>query len=334
VPQGRLPKELEPRVFALKAENLPLKDVLRRLLEQTGVGVMDRHQTKEERRLTGAFHNVPFWQALDQIASVTGSGISLYQAEGGPALVDGPYRPLPVSYGGLFRTAVKQIRLGRDLEANTHLCNVLLEIAWEPRFQPFYLDPGAINIVYAADKTGAERHFKQAGKGQIPVTGRIVTEVEVQVPAPDRSASTIKSLDGSFSVIGPTKMLTFTFDNLKAGPTEKSQEGISASLSEFAAEDPWTVKLTLQYPKGGPRFESYQSWLGNNKIYLEKIGAPQRWVPNGERIVKLTSSQAVIEYYFENPSGKNAAAWRLVYTTPGPIVEITTPFRFKDLLLP
>src|SRR5262249_6949886 len=156
-----------------------------------------------------------------------------------------------------------------DLEADTHVCNVQLEEAWEPHFQPFYLDPQAVTVVYGPDKAGVQRKERQPGKGQIPVTGRMVTEIDVQVPAPDRSVAGIKAMDGTFAVVGPTKMLTFTFDKLKAAPVEKAQEGVNASLSDFQAEDHWTAQVSLKYPKGGPQFESYQSWLGNNKAYLE-----------------------------------------------------------------
>jgi hypothetical protein len=327
--------ELNFRPLTLKAENLPLADVLKTLKEQTGIAVLDRRRDKEDRRVTLNLSGVPFWQGVDQIAAATRSGLSLYQPEGSIALVDGPYRQPPVSYSGVFRTAVKQISLSRDLEEDSHFCHLQLEVAWEPAFQPFYLDPKTITVVYGPDKTGAQRSFKQPGKGQIPVTGRMVTDLEVHVPAPDRSATSVKSLEGSFSVIGPAKMLTFTFDNLKAAPEEKVQEGISASLSEFVLEeDHWTAKIALKYPKGGPHFESYQSWLGNNKIALHKKGTTQRWRPSGERILKLSSNQAIIEYYFENSSGREPAEWRLDYDTPGPIVEVTAPFRFKDLPLP
>jgi len=249
--------------------------------------------------------------------------------------VDGPYRPLPVSYSGVFRTTVKRMAVSRDLETGSHSCTVQLEVAWEPRFQPFYLDPKIITVHYGPDRTGAEKQVQQQDKGQIPVTGRSTAEIDVHVPAPDRSVATIKALKGSFSVIVPTKMLRFTFANLKAAPAVKTEEAITASLREFVAEDDhWTAKVALQYPKGGPHFESYQSWLGNNKIALEKIGGKERWAPSGERILKMTSNQAIIEYYFENSSGKNAAQWRLVYDTPAPIVEVTASFRFLDLPLP
>jgi len=326
---------LQPRTFTLKADNRPLADVLKQLTQQTGMAVVDRRHRQDQRPLAWDFKHVLFWQAVDQIAAATQAGISLCQPEGGIALVDEPYRKLPVSYGGIFRTNFRRISLTHDLEAGSHSCNILLEVAWEPRFQPFYLDPKTIIVLYGPNKTGAVRQVQQKDKGQIPVTGRSTTEIDVQVPAPERSVTTIKALEGSFSVLVPTKMLRFTFDNLKAVPAAKTQEGVSATLREFLPEeDHWTAKMVLQYPKGGPRFESYQSWLGNNKIALEKIGGKERWPPSGERILKMTSSQAIIEYYFENSSGKDSAQWKLVYDTPGPIVEVTTAFSFKDLLLP
>ena len=316
-------------------KKLPLAEVLKKLTEQTGITVADRRQAKDDRRLTRAFNNVPFWEAVDQIAADTGSGLSLYQDDGAVALVDGPYVKLPVSYGGLFRTVVKRITVVRDLEINAHVCHVKLEVAWEPRFQPFFLESKDITVTYAADKTGAQGKFTQAGKGKDRVTGRTVAELDVQVTAADRSVATIKALEGSFAVIGPTKMLTFTFDNLKVVPSEKVQDGISATLAEFSAdEDHWTVKVALKYPSGGPRFESYQavSWLGNNKIYLEN--GKQRWLPSGENYSKATSNEAVIEYFFDNPGDRKPADWRLVYVTAGRIVEMTVPFQFKDLPLP
>ncbi len=235
----------------------------------------------------------------------------------------------------VFRTAVKRIRLTRDLDTATHFCNIQLEITWPPEYKPFYLQAGTIKARFGPDKSGKEVQVEQKGSGAIPVTGKMSTEIDVQVPAPARSVTTLKSLDGDFSVIVPRKMLRFTFDQLKGASTRKEQEGIKATLREFVAnEDHWTAKIALQYPKGGPTFESFQSWLGNNNAVLEKIGGKERWTPGGERILSMTSSEAAIEYYFENTSGKNLAQWRLVYDTPGPIVEVTTSFHFKDLQLP
>jgi hypothetical protein len=241
----------------------------------------------------------------------------------------------PANLGSVFRAQVREISLTRDLGTGAHFCKVQLEVTWKPQYKPLFLSAGTIKVRFGPDKTTVERQVEQKDSGSIPVAGKANAEIDVQVPAPDRSAATIKQLEGSFAVIVPRKMLQFTFDQLKAVPATKQEDGIEASLRGFVAdEDHWTARIALQYPKGGPTFESYQDWLVNNKAVLEKIGGKERWKPSGERTLKRTSRQAVIEYYFENSSGKKPAQWRLVYDTPGPIVEVTVPFRFNNLLLP
>ena len=46
--------------------------------------------------------------ALDAIGQASGIGFSPYLADGGVALVDSPYRRVPVHYAGLFRIAARR----------------------------------------------------------------------------------------------------------------------------------------------------------------------------------------------------------------------------------
>src|SRR5207249_3458288 len=95
---------------------------------------------------------------------------------------------------------------------------------------------------------------------------------------PRRAANALGLLKGDLSVIGPGKMLVFTFDKLakvdRQTPAEKvpakTQDGVTVKLREFTTEaDVWTVGFLLEYPPGGPDFESFESWLVNNKAFLE-----------------------------------------------------------------
>jgi hypothetical protein len=86
-------------------------------------------------------------------------------------------------------------------------------------------------------------------------------------------------------------------------------------------------------------FESYQSWLGNNRVHLEKDVAGKVLVwspkPEDEVINELNSRRAHVRYGFANAQNRgSAAAWTLVLRTPGPIVEFALPFRFRDVPLP
>jgi hypothetical protein len=99
------------------------------------------------------------------------------------------------------------------------------------------------------------------------------------------------------------------------------------------AEDRWSVQVALEYPEGGPTFESYQSWVVNNEMTLVSTdGKPL--TSNSYVLDSSNSRKAVLTYHF---TGKNRAEpkdWKLVYRTPASIVEIPFSFSFKDVRLP
>jgi hypothetical protein len=337
---ARTLKELVPRTFTLRRGPMSLGEVLDELAKQTGMTVADRRQVKTDVKVTLDLDRVTFWQAVDAIARAADAGVTLYQPDGAVALVDGPHRPLPVSYSGLFRVLFKKADLTLDLETGNHFCVLHLEVAWEPRFHAFLTETGPCAVTFGPDAAGKALAVQQGGGGQATVGGRTAFEFELRVPAPDRSATKIDLVRGSLSVIGPSKMLSYTFDlgKLNADTRKQVRDGVTVRLSKFEPEeDLWTVEMSLEYPPAGPQFDSYQSWLANNKIYLEKPG--KRFEQNGgEETLKRTSHEAVLRYYFRDRGKKpvlgKPADWKLVYRTPGRIVEVTVPFTFKDLRLP
>jgi hypothetical protein len=331
---------LQPRPVIFPKNSVLLSDTLTQVQEQTGNRVADRRLAKNNPRLQFDRTKATFWQAIEAIAKAADARISLYQPDGVIALVDGPYRPAPVSYQGVFRVAVKRLELARDLETGHHSCVASLEAAWEPWFQPFYLEAGPSTFAFPKDDQGRELKVNVPGRGQMAVAGKSALEVEFRVPAPKRSVPGIDQLKGVFKVIGPSKMLKFTFDLEPAKkPSRKVQEGVAVSLSRIATSaSRWSFDIIIENPPGGPKFESYQSWLDNNQIYLEKKGNERQVVsPNStdeEPLGNVTAAWAGIRYHFTNPPSGKFEDWRLVYRTPGKIVEVAVPFDFKDLPLP
>lgn len=343
------PPELQPRPFTFKGDNVTLNDVLQKLYEQTGNRVVDRR--KNPTKISLDVNQVPFWQGLETIARAGGAGISLYESDGQIAVVDRAPGKAALVHSGLFRLGIKKVSVTRDEETSTHTCAVHLEVAWEPRFQPFYLEIGPqgspVTVRYAKDAQGKARKAELPGRGQLPVAGRIAVEDILRLPAPERSSPAIDSLSGTCRVIGPTKMLTFTFDPLKASSLE--QEGVKVALKQVTAgQSRWEVDVIIENPPGGPTFESYQSWLDNNTIHLAK-GNP---LEKGYRTIAATSemeletpkaTRAAVRYYFsqkdpttrrDRPPPGQVSDWRLVYRTPGRIVAFSFPFEFKNVRLP
>src|SRR5262249_48378426 len=132
----------------LEEKDIPLTSALAELSKQTGNQVEDRRKERDDPRLKLELKKATFWQALDAIAKEADARVSLYERDGKLALVDGPHQALPASYNGLFRVGIKRMDMIHILEPEAHYCNVHLEIAWEPRFQPFMIEtqPDALEV--------------------------------------------------------------------------------------------------------------------------------------------------------------------------------------------
>jgi hypothetical protein len=335
-PDGQAANDLAPKTFTYQGD-VSFDKALAELAKQTGNTVVDRRrEEKNNPTLKLDLHKATFWQALEEIAKAADLRISLYQRDGRIALVDGPYRVVPVSFSGLFRTSVKRVIGVLDFDNDAHFYVAQLEVAWEPRFQPFLIETHPNELV-VEDSHGHSLKIPDAGKGQAPVSGRTAMEIEVRLPAVPRSAGKFGLLKGRLAMIGPSKMLTFTIDKLAKGEKQK-QEGITVTVGELTMdEERWTVGILLDYPGDGPKFESFQSWLVYNRIELEQKGRKPFPANGGYEVVSQEGNQAVIRYHFVEEGGLKLGKpsdWKLVYHTPGKIVEVPVAFAFKDVRLP
>jgi hypothetical protein len=349
-----VPKELRPRLITLKEKDIPLSNALAELFKQTGNEVEDRRKDKDDPRLKLELNKATFWQALDTIAKEADAKVDFYQQRDGKiALVDGPHIALPVSYNGLFRVGIKKLAVTRDLDPEAHYCTVTLEATWEPRFTPFLLETQPDSLEVTDDKGNALPLPDNLPKGQAAISRRNAMEVDMRVPAPKRTSQQFGLLKGNLSVVGPTKMLDFTFNKLGkieklAEALKETKEGVTVRLRKFQMEgtpgdEIWTAEVRLEYPADGPKFESFQSWMVNNEMHLEKTnkdGATQRFPVNGGyETDEISENQAVMRYRFTDEPEKNLllgkpSDWKLIYRTPGRLVEMPVPFEFKDLPLP
>jgi hypothetical protein len=329
------PKEKEPasKTVTLKEDAIPLGKALAELKKQTDVQVEDRRGNKGDIKLKLDLNRATFWQALDAVAREADARVSLYEKDGRLALVDGPFREVPTSYSGIFRTTVKGSTGVLDLESDAHFYVVSLEVAWEPGFRPFYFETRPQSVMAEDDKKGPLQPLDD-GSGRSQVEGRNAFRFNVRLPAVPRSVHHLGLLKGKAVMIGPKKWLTFTFDDLKAA--EEAKEGVTVKLTKTTFEpDLWTLDVGLEYPREGPKFESFESWVVYNEIHLVKKDDPEKRLDNsGYETGNSAGTKASLSYHFDADKNMKPGDWKLVYQTPGPFNEIPVSFEFKDLPLP
>jgi hypothetical protein len=188
-------------------------------------------------------------------------------------------------------------------------------------------------------------------RGLVRMMGALAHEFDLVFPAPNRKTEKIDELKGQFVVTTPNKMLKMTFKQLqvfdKPQPAfTQTSDGVKVTITRISEQkDRWIVEIAIENPKAGPRLESHQAawWLDNNTLHLEKgagellkVFTPDR---SREQQLEVSAVRATIRYQFlkkDAPEGGagSLADWRLVYRTPGRMVEVTVPYTFKGLLLP
>lgn len=338
-------RDLAPRTVTLQSR-MPLSKALEQIEKQTGIAVIDRREGggAEDPMLRLNLEKATFWQALDTVAREADLQVSLYDKDGKIGLREGPHRMLPVSYSGMFRVTAKRVSTVRDLDSEAHTCTVHLEIAWEPRFQPLFMQSKPESLEVKDDK-GVALMVPEVGAGRAPPTGKLTSEVQVVMEAPRRNINKIGLMKGEFSIVGPTKMLTFTFDKLAKVDNKtpanriplQTQEGVTVKMRQFTTEpDLWTISFLLDYPPDDQDFESFESWLVHNEIHLvNKDG--KRFGSGANEIDEQAGSKAIVTYRFVEDNGlvlDKPENYKLVYRTPGRIAKIPIHFEFKDLPLP
>jgi hypothetical protein len=331
----------------LQGQMVSVPTALADLGKQTGIVVEDRRKTKSAGAFKLDLKDVTFWQALDGIARAANARLSLYERDGVVALVDGPGIDVPgrLSYDGVFRVALRRMTAVHDLETGSRSLTASVEIAWEPHVRPFLLST-AIGSLAVKDEHNASLPAGAEGNSPVPVQGRVATTIDLRLPAAARSVTRLALVRGAFQVVAAGKMLTFTFGTLDAlergdSPRVIAQEGVTAKATKLKlADDVWTVEMALEYPPGGPRFESFQSWLVDNEASLIATEGDRRYPNNGGYANEGTSERrAVLSYSFIDDKQKGLARgkpgdWKLAYRTPGVIAEVPIRFEFKDVPLP
>jgi hypothetical protein len=280
---------------------------------------------------------VAFWQALGAIAEKAGARVDLHPREGGVALAkrQAGWHPPLISYSGLFRTTLNSISAKLDLETGVRHYIGSLEVAWEPHLLPLLLEtrPRSLTV---RDDAGRSIASDSSPSSLAPVDGRTSLAFEMTLPPVDRSVGKLSLLEGELYAIAPTKMLTFTFDSIDQ-QQKLTQEGVVCCVSKVVtAEDHWSVEITLDYPEGNVKLDSYQSWVVNNEIHLESKDGADKLPSSSYLLEESTPRHAVLTYNFNDKEKikRGLTEWKLVYRTPALVVKVPITFSFKDVPLP
>jgi hypothetical protein len=332
----------------LKADAMPLAEVLAAIEQQTGNRLIDnRGQFGQEETnvlLTFDFEDEPFWSAIDQILDQAELGIYNFAGEDALALVAKDEGAAPrhgrAVVSGPFRFEVVEIQGQRNLRLpEREALKLGLEVAWEPRLRPIALTQSLADMKATGNDGQPLVMGTQSKETQQPVlqievpVGSQATELVVPLNLPPRSVTEIASLNGTLRALVPGRQATFRFDDLAAAePVTQSQAGVAVTLDAVRQNNAiWELHMRMQLEEDNEALQSHRGWAFQNVTYL--VGEDGQPIdPAGMETTRQTETEVGIVYLFDLEAGVEGLSW--VYETPAAIVELPVEFELTDIPLP
>jgi hypothetical protein len=278
----------------------------------------------------------PFFEALTEVTRLAEVGMEFYSGDGSIGITPTMSASKPtIQYTGPFRIQLKQIGLNHDFEAGTTKASIQLEAAWEPRLRPMLLKLKAEELKVLDDRGKEIKPDVEMESDEVVVRPENpVAEININLQAPDRAASKLKSLRVKAELTIPAGLKVFKFPSLAQENVTVKQGDVSVTLQDTEVdEQTWKVHVELAYPGEGPAFESYRQGLFNNRLWLQRSDGSRFEQNGGFNSSGSGGGKIGFEYLFVDAPGK-PSDYQLVYETPSKVITIPLEFEFKDIPLP
>ena len=340
-------------LITLKADSLPLSQILAAFQEQSGNAITDYRrqfsQPATDPKLSIQFDKMPFWTAFDQL--LDRAGLTLY-SYGKPQTLSVVAalgnKELPrfgrASYSGPFRFEAVWVRAHRDLtKASDRALVVTINVAWEPRLKVISLLDRTADIRAEDDRGKPLPVWNDSIQNEIPVSMSGTAEPgKINAPAvrldpmfqlPPRSVQSIATLKGKLRATIAGKTETFRFGDLsRAKNAEQRIAGVTVTLEQvLKSGEAWIVRMRARFDDAGDALASHRQWIFDNKAYLE--GADKKPIRFKSYETTLqTKNELGIAYLFKIDRPLDELTF--VYETPGTIVNDSFEYELKNIPLP
>lgn len=367
-------RAVEPTTVSFSVENLPCRDALATLFNQTGsrieLGSSVATGEAGDARITVSFERATFWEALAEVLDTAGLSLEHDTAPPGLRIVpaaaavapDAKAFPdavpgrmgtaaLPAVAAGPLRVAVAAIEpVGPPVEpgdSRPRGARVILRVTWEPRLEPLLIRLPMRSLVAEGPAGEAMPPPQRASvvEAQVP-TSRQWLDLPALLAAPAHSLESLGMLRGTVVVWLAGMEHAFVFQPFQfkgvspsaAGPEPERLQVAQASvrlLDVAYQEGQVLVRASVTYDAPSEALASHHTWLESRKI--EVFHADGRPLEQVEQRVETRSSQgltAAATFALPAAGGGRAEALQIRWRLPIAIHEVPVDFALRNLPLP
>lgn len=324
----------EPSQWESPKPGTPLAEWLRSFEKATGLQVRaDSWPADKPIRLPK--ENRTAWQSVEALAKELEANIQLQNRGRRIRLTPGQIQPSDTA--GPFRLALSRVGSSHDFETNRTFTDLDFQLHWEPRLAVVRVNAhpkiGQVKLANAEPVTVFEQHGLSYPEG---ATASATTRL-LGLP---RSAQKIDRLEAEFTVTAAESRLVFEIP-LQKLPQTVTRQGVRLSVSRLEkVGNLYEVELNLDYPADTPEFDSFESFILDNKAVLVSESAQPNAKGPSRKELDATDSESVssgtgrrIRATYRFPAEAQGEL-KLRYTTPGPLKEYPVRFQFENIPLP
>ena len=375
--------------------SLPLEKIFAAVESQTG-NAIDASRLGPgllQRNISVDFHETPFWEAIDRLLGPLGANFYAYgdQQRLQVTAQREPREPLAgrISYAGPFRFEALSVLAQRDLRGGDRSLRdrksesrkdpapltadgslrLDVEVAWEPRLTPIYLQQRMADVEAIDDRGRILAVESREAVSEIPVQrGPIAKQFTLSLDLPERDVHTIANLRGTLQAFVPGPYESFRFTELATakdvvrrsagvtvvleaasqadrppdgdsrlgetrprGPVSPKPESSLRETRPRGGKKTLEVRLLVRFDQPGDALASHRTWIFNNPARLERPG-DKPIEPESVIPTRQTANELGIALTFS--IDRAAEEYTLVYQTPGMIFSLPLVYRFRDIPLP
>jgi hypothetical protein len=145
------------------------------------------------------------------------------------------------------------------------------------------------------------------------------------------------AINGKVELLIAASEQPITFRKLdRAKRVSRRRGGVTVTVNEVniggsaPASHNARVQLRVSYDLGAHAFESHQTWVFHNRVYLVDANGKQHGPNGGFTTLHQGDGSVAIEYSFKDlPT--NPANWDFVYVAPTLLINVEIPIALRDI---
>jgi hypothetical protein len=331
---------LRPSSITL-AGDLSLKQLVEEIERQTGnaISTSQLSSAQLDQSNTVNLEEATFWSAISDLES---EGISAgFDKETGLLTLRSDSPPGPASTTAIdrsFRIMAAPFQPQGTFDDSNTLTSTQVRILCEPRLRPLFIRYETSD--FQLSQTGGNRAlepFNAGAKLEVPLGngGREATlALSFLSPKPLAENAT---LNGKVNLLIAASEQPISFRQLnRAKRVSRRRGGVTVTVNEvgFEGSKPKAhnarVRLLVSYDLGAHAFESHQTWVFHNRVYLVDSNGKQHGPNGGFTTLHQGDGSVAIEYSFKDlPT--DPANWDFVYVAPTLLINVEIPVALRDI---